>query len=61
MFIFKKLSNLKAIVTQQKCMNIWNFNFDPFHVELGPYGYFFDKTNSKNNCHVCNWLVFIKN
>ena len=49
-----QLSNIKAIVTHQKCMIISNFDFDPLRVELGPYGSYFDETNSKNNCHVRN-------
>ena len=53
-----QLSNLKATVTHQKCMIISNLDFDPLRVELGPYGSFLDETNSKNNCHVCNWIVF---
>ena len=35
--------------------------WSPLRVELGPYGSFFDETNSKNDCHVCNWLVFNRN
>ena len=56
-----QLSGLKATVTHQKCRIISNFDFDPLRVELGPYGSFFDETNSKNNCHVRNWLVFYRN
>ena len=36
-----QLSNLKATVTNQKCMIISNFDFDPLRVELGPYGFLF--------------------
>ena len=56
-----QLSNLKATVTQQKCTIILNFDFDPLHAELEPYSSFFDGTNSKNNCHMGNWLVFNRN
>ena len=56
-----QLSNLKATVTHHKCTIISNFDFDPLRVELGPYGSFFDDTNSKNNCRVRNWLVFNRN
>ena len=56
-----QLSNLKATVTHQKCMIISNFYFDPLRIELGPYGSFFDETNSKNNCHMFKWLVFNRN
>ena len=47
-----QLSNLRATVTYQKCTIILNFDFDALFVELGPYGSFFEETNSKNNCHV---------
>ena len=61
-----QLSNLIATVTHQKCTIISNFDFDRLSVELGPYGsffffFFFVETNSKNNCHVRNWLVFNRN
>ena len=56
-----QLSNHKATVTHQKCTNIWNFDFDPLRVELGPYGSLVDKKNSHNNCHVRTWLVFNRN
>ena len=56
-----QLSNLKATVTYQQCTIVSNFDFDPLHVELGPYGSFFDETNSKNKCHMCNWLFFNRN
>ena len=36
-------------------MIVSNFDFDPLRVDLGPYGSFFDETNTKNNCHVRNW------
>ena len=49
-----QLSSLKATVTHQKRTIISNFDFDPLRVELGPYGSFFDETNSKNNYHVRN-------
>ena len=57
-----QLSKLKATVTHQNRTFISNFDFDPLHVELGPYGSFFDETDSKNNCHALrNWLVFNRN
>ena len=49
-----QLPNLEATVTHQKCTIISKFDFDYLRVELGPYGSFFDKTNSKNSCHVRN-------
>ena len=42
-----QLSKLKARVTNQMCTIISYFDFDPLRVELGPYGSFFDETNSK--------------
>ena len=56
--------DLIHFVTQSqiyKCTNIWNFDFEPLDVELGPYGSSFDKTNSRNSCHVHNWLVLNRN
>ena len=38
-----------------------DFDFNPLRVKLEPYGSFFDVTDSKNNCHVRNWLVFNRN
>ena len=35
-----QLFNLKATVTHQNNTIISNFDFDPFRVELGPYGSF---------------------
>ena len=35
-----KWCNFKATVTNQKCTNIWKFDFDLLRVELGPYGHF---------------------
>ena len=47
-----QLSNLNTTAIHQKCTIISNFDFDPLRVELGPYSsFFFDETNSKNNCH----------
>ena len=49
-----QLSNLNTTATHRKYTIISNFDFDPLRVELGPYGSFFDETNSKNYCHVRN-------
>ena len=56
-----QLSNLNTTVTQQKWTIISNLDFDHLRVELGPYGSIFDEPNSKNNCHVRNWLSFNRN
>ena len=65
-----QLPNLEATVTLQKCTIISNFEFVilipcmlnkgltvPFFINF----YFFDETNSKNNYHMRNCLVFNRN
>ena len=56
-----QLSNLKATVKHQKCMIISTFDLEPLRVEFGPNGSVLDETNSKNNCHVRNLLVWNRN